>query len=126
MDTNLPPPMRKHVEQLNAQRDPKKNLDNLLKGSIGTPETTMTDGKNSLKITYPIPEGLQHPYTNVLISNLVRQYKEMLGVQDGVSPGEIENSGNQSTVTITLTGEAHDKMEALQKLAEKQPSGCTP
>ncbi len=126
MDTNLPPTMGEHTQRLRLQEKAKENLDKLLNGSIGAPETKMTDGKNSLKITYQIPEGLQHPYTNVLISNLVRQYKEMLGVQDGVSPGEIENSGNQSTVTITLTGEAHDKMGALQTLVAQQQTGRTP
>ena len=126
MDTNLPPAMGKHVEQLNAQRNAKENLDKLLNGSIGAPETKMTGGKDSLQITYPIPDGLQYPDTNTFTVNIVDQYKKILGVTEGVSPGEIENSGNQSTVTITLTGQAFDKMVALQTLVAQQQSGRTP
>jgi hypothetical protein len=126
MDTNLPPIIGEHTAQLGERKKAKSHLDTLLEGSIGKPEKKMSEGKDSLQITYEIPEGLQYPYTNTFTVNLVDQYKDTLGVRDGISPGEIEKSSDKSTVTITLTGAAFDKMVALQKLAEKQPSGRTP
>lgn len=122
MDTNVPTAAGEHTRRLKLQEKARENLDELLKDSIGKPETK-TD---SLKITYKIPEGLHYPDTNTFKVNLVDQYKKILGVTEGVSPGEIENSGNQSTVTITLTGEAFDKMGALQTLVAQQQTGRTP
>jgi hypothetical protein len=122
MDTNVPTAAGEHTRRLKLQEKARENLDELLKDSIGKPETK-TD---SLKITYKIPEGLQYPQTNTWLSNLVGQYEKILGVKKGISYEENKSSGKSSTVTITLTGEAFDKMGALQTLVAQQQTGRTP
>ena len=119
MDTNV---LGEHTRRLQLQEKAKENPEALLKGSTGEPEKK-TD---SLQIAYKIPEGLHYPDTNAWITNLVNQYKEILGVTDGVSFEENKSPNTQSTVTITLTDDAFEKMGALQNLAGKQPSGRTP
>lgn len=124
MDTNLPPEVADHARRVVLQKKARHDLRAIFEGSTGKFENDTS--LRSFKIHYNADKNLVHPEGDVWISNLVEQYNKILGVTEGVSYEEKKSSGEQSTATITLTGKAYDKMEALQTLVAQQQSGRTP